>query len=233
MPDIWSVFDFFSKRRQQKALRDEDDKRLFIEKYRAFRDLLKSNNDVLQTMGDMQEKAGGAFVFDRAYIESSYEAVSTGVKRIIDLLNVLCDGEYGDLVLPYQRADKEVRDRLFARFQIPETDFVLPLRELGRGSVAAAGGKFAQLGELANSLAMPVPPGFVVTTRAYREFLTHNQIRETVKERTAKLDVRDFDALQAASLTMQELIRGGEVPGDRRLGPPGERPARARKPVAR
>ena len=29
---------------------------------------LKSNNKVLMTMADMQEKARGAFVFDRAYV---------------------------------------------------------------------------------------------------------------------------------------------------------------------
>jgi len=85
------MFDFFSKKRQQKALRDEDEKELFIRKYKAFREVLKNNNEVLMKMGDMQEKATGAFVFDKAYVQSSYQAVAKGIIKIIDNLNILTD----------------------------------------------------------------------------------------------------------------------------------------------
>ncbi|MBW2037781.1 MAG: hypothetical protein JRI41_09955, partial [Deltaproteobacteria bacterium] len=70
------VFDFFRKKRQQKALRNEDDKELFVRKYKAFQNILKNNNEVLMTMADMQEKATGGFLFDRAYINSSYQRVA-------------------------------------------------------------------------------------------------------------------------------------------------------------
>jgi len=81
------MFDFFSRKRQEKALRDEDDRELFIQRYKAFREVLRNNNKVLMTMADMQEKASGAFVFDRAYIRSSYQDVANGIKKIIDNLN--------------------------------------------------------------------------------------------------------------------------------------------------
>ncbi|MBA8795204.1 pyruvate,water dikinase [Friedmanniella endophytica] len=48
---------------------------------------------------------------------------------------------------------------------------VLDLTELGRDDVAVAGGKGANLGELTRA-AFPVPAGFVVTTAAYRRFVT-------------------------------------------------------------
>jgi len=44
--------------------------------------------------------------------------------------------------------------------------FVVPLGELGRGDLALAGGKGANLGELVRA-GLPVPDGFVVTTDAY------------------------------------------------------------------
>jgi rifampicin phosphotransferase len=43
---------------------------------------------------------------------------------------------------------------------------VVPLSDLGRGDLAAAGGKGANLGELIRA-GLPVPEGFVVTTDAY------------------------------------------------------------------
>jgi pyruvate,water dikinase len=212
MPDFWSVFDFFGKRRQQKALRDEDDKELFIKRYRAFLEVLRCNNEVLLAMGDMQEKASGAFVFDRAYVESSYQAVAEGIRRIIDNLNVLADGKYKDLIIPYQQADAVIRSRLTAGIAIPKTDYVLPLRDLRKENAAAAGGKLAHLGEILNALDLPVPPGFVITTHAYRTFLEHNQIQDILNERTRKLDIRNYDELQDASNEMQELVKKGVIP---------------------
>ena len=49
--------------------------------------------------------------------------------------------------------------------------FVVPLGELGRGDLAVAGGKGANLGELVRA-GLPVPDGFVVTTDAYATFVS-------------------------------------------------------------
>jgi len=47
--------------------------------------------------------------------------------------------------------------------------YVMRFAELGRGDIAVAGGKGANLGELTRA-GLPVPPGFVLTTAAYRAF---------------------------------------------------------------
>jgi rifampicin phosphotransferase len=47
--------------------------------------------------------------------------------------------------------------------------YVVRFAELGRGDIAVAGGKGANLGELTRA-GLPVPPGFVLTTAAYRAF---------------------------------------------------------------
>ncbi|HEY0815370.1 MAG TPA: PEP/pyruvate-binding domain-containing protein [Pseudonocardia sp.] len=48
--------------------------------------------------------------------------------------------------------------------------YVVQFAELGRGDVAVAGGKGANLGELTRA-GLPVPPGFVLSTAAYRAFV--------------------------------------------------------------
>jgi len=206
------MFDFFSKKRQQKALRDEDEKELFVRKYKAFREILKNNNEVLMTMGDMQEKATGAFVFDKAYVQSSYQDVAEGIKKIIDNLNILTDEKYKDLIIPYQKNDESIRNRLFAKVSIPKTDYVLPLHKLGKETITSAGGKLAYLGELVNVLGLSIPLGFVVTTYAYESYVKHNQIQDILDERTSKLDIRNYERLQTASNEMQEMIRNGQMP---------------------
>jgi pyruvate,water dikinase len=206
------MFRFFNKKRQEKALRDEDDKKLFIKRYRAFREVLKNNNNVLLTVADMQEKADGAFVFDKAYVETSYHEVASGVKQIIENLNVLANEKYKDLNIPYQKIDAAIRQRLGTKVTIPKTDFVIVLGNLGKDSITSAGGKMALLGELANALGFPVPSGFVVTTYAYQDFVRHNNIKEILLERTKRLDIRNYDELNATSQEMQNVIRSGHIP---------------------
>ena len=46
-----------------------------------------------------------------------------------------------------------------------------PLGEFGRADLAVAGGKGAALGELVRQ-GLPVPPGFIITTDAYRTLFT-------------------------------------------------------------
>ncbi|WP_063821886.1 PEP/pyruvate-binding domain-containing protein [Pseudonocardia dioxanivorans] len=53
--------------------------------------------------------------------------------------------------------------------------------EIGRGDVETAGGKGANLGELTRG-GLPVPPGFVVTTDAYRAFVDATGIGPRVLE---------------------------------------------------
>src|SRR5688500_3636280 len=68
--------------------------------------------------------------------------------------------------------------------------------DIGRGDVALVGGKGANLGEMTRA-GLPVPPGFVVTTAAYRRFAEANGLSAAIADRLARLNVDDSDALRA------------------------------------
>jgi pyruvate,water dikinase len=214
MPDLWSVIDFFSPKRLRKARGGEDDRALFVERYRAFRKVLQYNNEVLLAIGDMQEKASGAFAFDMAYVRSAYGAVAEGVRSIIDNLDRLSDNGYPDLHNAFRETDTAVRRQLSTRITIPRVDYTLRLEEVDQQQIPAAGGKSALLGELGQALDLPVPSGFVITTRAYQDFAVANGIQDLLQEKTRRLDVRDFEQLQAVSRQMQTLVRQSSVPSE-------------------
>ena len=58
--------------------------------------------------------------------------------------------------------------------------YLRQLAEIGRGDIAVAGGKGANLGELVRA-GLPVPPGFVLTTDAYRAYVAATGIDERVR----------------------------------------------------
>lgn len=78
-------------------------------------------------------------------------------------------------------------------------------RELSREDVALAGGKGANLGEMTQA-GLPIPPGFVVTAAAYRNFLDSTGLSERIARELEELDVEDTEQLNAAAATIQELI---------------------------
>ncbi len=64
-----------------------------------------------------------------------------------------------------------------------EMHYVRPLATLDQRDLMLAGGKAAALGEMVNA-GFPVPPGFCVTTRAYRAYVAHNRLAEVIRDGT-------------------------------------------------
>src|SRR5438552_3070170 len=73
---------------------------------------------------------------------------------------------------------------------------VVPLEEIGRGDLALAGGKGANLGELVRA-DFPVPDGFVVTTAAYDRFVEDNRLDEVIA-RALQEEQGTGDSIRAA-----------------------------------
>jgi len=83
--------------------------------------------------------------------------------------------------------------------------------EIGKGDVARAGGKGANLGEMARA-GLPVPPGFVVTVDAYRRFLEESGLARELDEALAHVEVDDPAALDRAAADLQHRVRSAPFP---------------------
>src|SRR4029450_1185809 len=92
-----------------------------------------------------------------------------------------------------------------------EARLALPLAEVGRGDIAIAGGKGANLGELVRA-GFPVPRGFVLTTAAYDLFVRENDLTPRVHHAVI---AGDREALRAAfesgriPAAVEEALRTG------------------------
>ena len=83
--------------------------------------------------------------------------------------------------------------------------------EVGRDAVPLVGGKGANLGELTQAQ-IPVPPGFVVTTHAYREFINHSGLDHILRRILDGLNVDDEDQLKSTAAAVQHAIEQAEMP---------------------
>ena len=85
------------------------------------------------------------------------------------------------------------------------SDVILWFQQIGKDDIAVAGGKGANLGELTRA-GISVPPGFVVSARAYDQFLDAHGLRPELQRHLGGLNHSDRDALAAASNEIQSLI---------------------------
>jgi pyruvate,water dikinase len=74
-----------------------------------------------------------------------------------------------------------------------------------KDSVALVGGKCSSLGELINA-GVRVPPGFALTTEGFRRFMADAGIAREVRALLAGIDMKDLDALEAASERIRATI---------------------------
>lgn len=92
------------------------------------------------------------------------------------------------------------------------TEYCLPLAECG-GAIDTVGGKNASLGALMDAGA-PVPPGFAVTTAAYRAFLDANDLQSEIEAATTALTTTTDDAVEHVAADIQASIRDAAFPSE-------------------
>ncbi|WP_458779358.1 PEP/pyruvate-binding domain-containing protein [Arthrobacter sp. D3-16] len=89
--------------------------------------------------------------------------------------------------------------------------YISDLGDVGPGDVAVAGGKAAGLGGVIHA-GLPVPPGFVLTTAAYSDFVRENHLAAAIQELatlTPQAAPQDYDA---ASERIRALFKTGTMP---------------------
>ncbi|HEY2601024.1 MAG TPA: PEP/pyruvate-binding domain-containing protein [Thermoleophilaceae bacterium] len=86
-----------------------------------------------------------------------------------------------------------------------------PLAELRQADAAQFGGKSATLGELI-AADIPVPPGFALSTDAFRLFVSEAGLEGVIASSMARVSPGDVDAVNAASQAIGEAMRSASVP---------------------
>ncbi len=211
---IWKQISGILKRPESVKEEKKSSREIFLKKYRFFQELLSKNNSVLELMADMEEKRSGEFLLDRHYIEYNVVAISDGVRKIIDNLNLISKDKYASL---YERLDKtnsEIEKFLIRRREIPVSSYTTPFDEITREMTDRLGNKNANLGEVRNRLNIPTPDGFAVSTFAFKRFMEHNGFLDKVNKTLSELQVDNLEVLNNTSREIQELIIRGEIPDD-------------------
>jgi pyruvate,water dikinase len=92
-----------------------------------------------------------------------------------------------------------------------EKKYIVRFAEVGKEDVGLVGGKGANLGEMVKA-GIPVPNGFIVTSKAYFYFIEVNKLKEKIKHELASVDYSDPHSLQKCSARIKKLIVASPIP---------------------
>ena len=92
--------------------------------------------------------------------------------------------------------------------------YVSGFQEIDQTQVATVGGKGAHLGELSRIEGIRVPPGFCVTTEAFRRIIAEAPSIDSQLDLLSRLKPDDRDAIRALSLEVRRTLESITIPED-------------------
>ena len=184
-----------------------------IKRYDAYLQLLRANNDFLELLTEIEAMGSSAGPCGWDRLRSALTRLSVQVFAMAKMLSRLSTGRYDDLFPVIEDLGRVIQERL-DRGRGPELEGP-PLVVLGEGGShreELLGGKAANLSALFSEPGPLIPKGCVVTTAAFRDFLRHNGIEDTVKMLWDTLDPEEPAHLWETSMTLREAALAGALP---------------------
>ena len=87
-----------------------------------------------------------------------------------------------------------------------DTPFVLPFSQIQATALPHVGGKGANLGEMAQA-GFPIPPGFCVTTAAFRAFIASYPAMEALYDELERLPHNNVEAVRQLGAKETRFMR--------------------------
>jgi len=180
--------------------------------FKKFKGILERNNAILELIGDMGDKLGGDYVFDRQYILDSCERLGDQVFKLVSDLSLLCQRKNVALFTAFERLQHQIREELAGRRALSRNDHILPLAELTHDLADEGGNKMANVGDIRNILGFTVPEGFVITAGAYFEAMERAGLRKLAADTTRRLCDSDGRGVEEEAKRLREAILNMPLP---------------------
>ena len=94
-----------------------------------------------------------------------------------------------------------------------DESYVIPFEQIGIQDVPLVGGKNASLGELTR-IGIPVPPGFALSVRFYRDFLIESGLTDYIRKQLGGLDIDNVEELQKVGARIRARILSSSFPAN-------------------
>jgi len=215
MADLLTRLRGLFQRRSEPELSDDEVRRLqndFKGRYHQFKLLLAANSRALEIMAELDYALADRRLYGMSFVRSRCTGVGVSVYAMIKNLVALAPGEYEGLFERFKVIQDRIDQGLAARPADLGGDLVIPMEQVDLSRLDEVGGKMANLGHIRASLGARVPPGFAITTSAYRLLFEHNRLQEEINRLLQTTVLDRVGQLFSLSSRLRQLIVRAEIP---------------------
>ena len=188
----------------------EELRALFEHRYHHFKLLLTANNETHEAIAEIETALHGFEPYGMHFVREVTTRTSASVFQMIRNLDELAPGRYGGLEPRFEDIRRAIQDHTQPAGRANGGPLILRLEEVRLEHRGLVGPKMARLGQAHNELGARVPPGFVITTEAYRTFFAEQ--RAEIDRRIQAGRESPDGSVGRLSETLTELIRRISLP---------------------
>ncbi len=221
----------------KKSLKSKEQETIsFKEKLHQFQSLLSSNDEALKQMGILSELLITGQPFSRGEIEPVYANILKNTLDVAKHLSNMCGGKYKTLINQTNKIKDNCKDILApsafcpSRWDCNEPDcnncekresekeenanppYSYRVDEITINHTREVGGKMSRLCEIHNKLLIPIPDGFCITSRFFRDFLLQRDLYLQIDKAISSINFNDNANIQQVSQVIQALIIASPIP---------------------
>jgi pyruvate, water dikinase len=194
--------------RNRKHVREQEALTELKSRYHTFRIFLENNGRALELIVSIDGMLNRGEEKD---IRASTEELLSVTGELVDGLNLLSGDAYAGLYALHGQMAADVVQQLDSLSDNPNIQaFCLALDDLAPHSHLQAGMKASNLARM-RRLALPVPNGFVCTTRACRHFITSGNLAKGIRRILHEIEYKQKDIPKAAIL-IRDMILATPLP---------------------
>jgi pyruvate, water dikinase len=181
-------------------------------RYETLRQVLRKNGKVLQLLNDLEA--------DLNHLSRHDYKIRRPLKRLLaetllmaQELNLLTHDQYSDLYDIIFNIGSKIDSATKEAWNPKDQPLIVTLDDDDCLNSTLVGGKALGVARLRRLFPDSVPPGFIITTAAYRLFLEENQLMDRIRLLLFNIEtVMDQNEFRSRTQTIRDLIRSAYVP---------------------
>ena len=191
-----------------------DDEQSVVQKYRHFKAFLEHNQECLQLISALESRYYRGEGIDRGEIKNLLDRLKTETTALVESLNNLSNGRHPELApLPDSILAEAIKriEPIPERLQIP---FTVPLQGLSSQSSPVVGSKAANLSIIKNSIGLPTPEGFAITSDAETAFLNSTGLESAIRDTLDRVHRDGNEASEKLTSDLRDRIVASKLPAN-------------------
>ena len=182
------------------------------EAFACYQSILSPYEEAMELMAQFERIEHISTPIEMDTVKRLYDRLQMAVQKVIVALGDLGDQRCGGLLQALQRFDRQTAPLFEPALSMPSHPILISLKDIQPDMISLVGHKAANLAAIESEIGLPVPPGFVLTARAFDRFMEENDLPGVIEAYLHDLPMGNPGAIEERCEAIRRLVLQSDVP---------------------